>query len=91
MVEVVFEVINRVVQGLLFEVVYYFMVGWLDFVVKVEDVEVFMVIFWIFGIRVKMVMEIEDFLWIIWFQGIVFYIYQEIGLWCGFFWKQFQV
>ncbi|CAL9231800.1 unnamed protein product [Arabidopsis halleri] len=44
--EAVFEAINRAAQGLPFEVVYYPTAGWSYFVVKAEDVEASMAIFW---------------------------------------------
>ena len=40
--------------------VYYPTAGWSDFVVKAEDVEASMAIFWTPGTRVKMAMETED-------------------------------
>ncbi|CAA7039583.1 unnamed protein product [Microthlaspi erraticum] len=58
-------------QGLPFEVVYYPMAGWSDFVVKAEDVEASIAILKIPGIRVKMAMETEDSSRITWFQGII--------------------
>ena len=89
--EAVSEAINRAAQGLPFEVVYYPTAGWSDFVVKAEDVEDSMAIFWTTGTRVKMAMETEDSSRLPWFQGIVFYTYQETGPWRGSPWKQLQV
>uniref|UniRef100_A0A1J3K819 Auxin response factor n=1 Tax=Noccaea caerulescens TaxID=107243 RepID=A0A1J3K819_NOCCA len=89
--EAVSEAINRASQGLPFEVVYYPTAGWSDFVVRAEDVEASMNIFWSPGTRVKMAMETEDSSRITWFQGIVSSTLQETGPWRGSPWKQLQI
>ncbi|ESQ27333.1 hypothetical protein EUTSA_v10018331mg [Eutrema salsugineum] len=89
--EAVAEAINKAAQGLPFEVVYYPTAGWSDFVVRAEDVEASMAIFWTPGTRVKMAMETEDSSRITWFQGIVSSTFQETGPWRGSPWKQLQI
>ncbi|XP_006302016.2 auxin response factor 17 [Capsella rubella] len=89
--EAVSEAMNRAAQGLSFEVVYYPTAGWSDFVVRAEDVESSMSMFWTPGTRVKMAMETEDSSRITWFQGIVSSTYQETGPWRGSPWKQLQI
>ncbi|CAL9224883.1 unnamed protein product, partial [Arabidopsis halleri] len=85
------EAINRAAKGLPFEVVYYPTAGWSEFVVRAEDVESSMSMFWTPGTRVKMAMETEDSSRITWFQGIVSSTSQETGPWRGSPWKQLQV
>ncbi|CAL9241051.1 unnamed protein product [Arabidopsis halleri] len=89
--EAVTEAINRAAKGLPFEVVYYPTAGWSEFVVRAEDVESSMSMFWTPGTRVKMAMETEDSSRITWFQGIVSSTYQETGPWRGSPWKQLQI
>ncbi|CAH2067766.1 unnamed protein product [Thlaspi arvense] len=88
--EAVSEAISKAAQGLPFEVVYYPTAGWSDFVVRAEDVEASMAVYWTPGTRVKMAMETEDSSRITWFQGIVSSTFQETGPWRGSPWKQLQ-
>ncbi|VYS51361.1 unnamed protein product [Arabidopsis thaliana] len=89
--EAVTDAINRASQGLPFEVVFYPAAGWSEFVVRAEDVESSMSMYWTPGTRVKMAMETEDSSRITWFQGIVSSTYQETGPWRGSPWKQLQI
>ncbi|XP_010416742.1 PREDICTED: auxin response factor 17-like [Camelina sativa] len=89
--EAVSEAMNRAAKGLPFEVVFYPTAGWSDFVVRAEDVESSMSMYWTSGTRVKMAMETEDSSRITWFQGIVSSTYQETGPWRGSPWKQLQI
>ncbi|KAJ0241479.1 Auxin response factor 17 [Hirschfeldia incana] len=83
-VEAVTEAIGKASQGLPFEVVYYPTAGWSDFVVRAEDVEASVSVYWAPGTRVKMAMETEDSSRITWFQGVVSASFQET-------WKQLQI
>ncbi|XP_010539617.1 PREDICTED: auxin response factor 17 isoform X1 [Tarenaya hassleriana] len=89
--EAVAEAMDRAAKGLPFDVVYYPTAGWSDFVVKAEDVEASMAVYWAPGMRVKMAMETEDSSRITWFQGIISSTFQETGPWRGSPWKQLQV
>ncbi|KAL0702083.1 hypothetical protein Bca4012_058205 [Brassica carinata] len=82
--EAVSEAIGKASQGLPFEVVYYPTAGWSDFVVRAEDVEASVSVYWAPGTRVKMAMETEDSSRITWFQGVVSASFQET-------WKQLQI
>ncbi|CAH8354742.1 unnamed protein product [Eruca vesicaria subsp. sativa] len=83
-VEAVTEAIGKASRGLPFEVVYYPTAGWSDFVVRAEDVEASLNVYWTPGMRVKMAMETDDSSRITWFQGIVSATFQET-------WKQLQI
>nr|WGH73287.1 binding protein transporter ARF17A [Mangifera indica] len=90
--EAVVEAVEKAALGFPFEVVYYPRVGWADFIVRAELVDVAMRVFWTAGMRVKMVVETEDSSRLTWVQGTVMAIsVPDSGQWCGSPWRMLEV
>nr|QGJ03873.1 ARF17 [Eucommia ulmoides] len=90
--ESVAEAAKLAAQGLAFEVLCYPQVGWTDFVVKAEIVDLSMNVPWTAGMKVKMGMETEDSSRMTWFQGTVSSVgVPENGPWRGSPWRMLQV
>ncbi|MED6191731.1 Arf17p [Stylosanthes scabra] len=88
------EAMELAAQNKAFEVVYYPNVGWGEFVVKAEDVEVNVNgIVWRVGMIVKMARENLDSSRMIWFQGIVcgVSVPAHDQPWSGSPWRMLQV